>query len=144
MALEPVTDGSGARDRWPWSRWRLVPKQVMPGSRGSAHPHLVGAPRARCPGPGASGEGSTALRAPRRFGLRVVIYFIVFLRKQGGKSLVVMVLCSLQSLSTKPSCSSALGPVSSYYSRAHLRTLKSYSGNTGKCKNLHISSGRCF
>lgn len=55
-----------------------------------------------------------------------------------------MASCFLQSLSTKPSCSSALGPISTSYSLAYLSTFKSYSGNTGRYKNVHIGSNRSF
>lgn len=55
-----------------------------------------------------------------------------------------MAFCFLQSLSTKPSCSSALGPISTLYSPARLRTFESYSGNTGRYKDVPIGSGRSF
>lgn len=55
-----------------------------------------------------------------------------------------MVLCFLQYLSTRPSCCTALGPISTYCSRAHLSTFQSYIGNAGRCKNVRVGSGRSF
>lgn len=72
-------------------------EQVMPRSRASPHLRsgqpLVGAapaaPRPRCPGPGASGAASPALRAPGRASVAELVTELLLLEKKSSRDGVV-------------------------------------------------------